>query len=86
METAALYDLLLWQVKAGGKFKARCAICHVRARELGRLVLIRDGPVLRGRYSGRDMSTFLLTHGRIQTAEVDFFVQLLTRMAPTIER
>jgi hypothetical protein len=86
METAALYELLLWQVKAGGKFKTRCAICHVRARELGRLKLVLDGPVLRGRYSGRDMSEFLVTHGRIQAAEVDFFLQLLKRMAPTIDR
>lgn len=83
METAALYDLLLWQVQAGGKFKSRCAICHVRARELARLSLLRDGDVLRGRYSGRDMTEFLAGHGRIETAEIDFFIELLMRLAPT---
>ena len=81
-ETAALYDLLSWQVRAGGKFKTRCAICHVSARKLVRSRLFRDGNILRGRYSGRDMTKFLPGHGRIEAEEVGFFLQLLERLAP----
>lgn len=84
MEAEALYDLLLWQNGAGGEFKARCAICHIRARELAQTNLVRDGDVLRGRYSDRDMTEFLTNHGRIEAMEVDFFIQLLMRLAPTI--
>ncbi len=84
-ETAALYDMFFWQVKGGGKFKDRCAICHVRARELARLNLVRDGDAVRGRYTGNDISEFLSNHGRIDANEVDFFVQLLARMTPTLD-
>lgn len=82
-EAAALYDLFILQVQADGEFSARCAICHVRARELARINLISDGDFLRGRYSGRDITEFLSGHGRIEAAEIDFFVKLLMRMAPT---
>jgi len=82
-ETAALYDLFFSQKQDGGKFKARCAVCHVRARELARLSLIRDGDSLRGRYTGRDITEFLSNHGRIEATEIDIFIEMLMPMAPT---
>ncbi len=85
-ETTALYNMFVWQVEGGGRFKARCAICHIRARELARLNLVRDGDAVRGRYTGNDLSEFLSGHGRIDANEVDFFVRLLAQMAPTVDR
>ncbi len=81
-ETLALYDLLSWQVQAGGKFKTRCAICHVKARTLAQMNLIRGDNVLRGRYSDRDMTEFLAYHGRIEEADISFFIQLFMRLSP----
>jgi hypothetical protein len=85
-ETTALYDLFFWQVKGGGMFKNRCSICHVRARELARQSLIRDGDAVRGRYTGNDMAEFLLDHGRMSSKEAYFFQQLLFRLVPTLDR
>ncbi|MCK5445973.1 MAG: hypothetical protein KAI73_10140 [Rhodospirillaceae bacterium] len=85
-ETAALYDLFFSQVKGGGVFKDRCAICHVSAREFARLNLIRDCDVVRGRYTGNNLTEFLVNHGRIGADEVDFFIQLMARLAPALDR
>lgn len=90
-ETEALYSLFFQQlkgedldaVKSRGGFKSRCAICHTDERELARRYLVRDGDVVRGRYSGRELKPFLTNHGRIDAAELDFFVNLLTPLAPT---
>mgnify|MGYP000085246909 CR=1 FL=1 len=90
-ETQALYELFYAQVKdealdlikSRGGFKTRCAICHADEAELARRYLVRDGDVVRGRYSGRDLKAFLATHGRINAAELEFFVNLLTPLAPT---
>lgn len=84
-ETSALYDLFFRQVKEGGVFKDRCTICHGSARELAHGKLIRDGDVVRGRYSGNNLTEFLSNHARIGADEVDFFIQLLARMAPTLD-
>lgn len=81
-ESFALYDLLAWQVQAGAAFKTRCAICHVKARTLARTNLVRDDNVLRGRYSGRDITAFFARHGRIEESEINFFIRLFMRLSP----
>jgi hypothetical protein len=82
IEIAALYALMFLQVQAEGEFKARCAVCHIKAKDLARLSLVRSGNILRGRYSKRDMAEFLSKHGRIKADEVDFFMQLFLRLLP----
>jgi len=63
-----------------GRFQEKCGICHPSARTLAlNKLVIRDG-VLVGRYSGRDMDTYLAGHGRLVAADVPFFVGVLTRV------
>jgi len=63
-----------------GRFQEKCGICHPSARTLARnKLVIRDG-VLVGRYSGREMDTYLAGHGRLVAADVSFFIGVLTRV------
>jgi len=57
------------QIESGGLFQERCAICHVRARDLARASLVVVEGQLLGRYSGRDIEVFLLGHGRASETE-----------------
>ncbi|MCP5372755.1 MAG: hypothetical protein H6907_13585 [Hyphomicrobiales bacterium] len=81
-EIALLVDLFRFQVLAEGKFRAKCAICHGRARDLARAFLaLRDGRLV-GRYTGRDVAGFLAGHGRVEPAELPVFLEALTRAVP----
>ncbi|HEY9164090.1 MAG TPA: hypothetical protein VIN57_05735 [Magnetovibrio sp.] len=92
-QTLALYDLLFSDLKScpnvrtqgGGGFEARCAICHGTARELASQKLVREGDIVRGRYSGQELSEFLDTHARICTDDRDYFFRMLSDLAPSIE-
>jgi hypothetical protein len=61
-------------------FQEYCARCHQHAETLGEQLDVVDGR-LRGRYTGRDIREFLAGHGRLDAAGVEFFVDLLSRMA-----
>jgi hypothetical protein len=68
------------QLQSGGFFRDRCDICHDRAYDLARLRLIlRDGRLV-GRYSGRDMASFLPGHARMTAAEADLMLEILTEL------
>jgi mono/diheme cytochrome c family protein len=66
-----------------GRFIERCGICHQSAETLARDKLILVGGALRGRYTGRDMTTFLLRHGTRDAEEAAFFERVLRRHTPT---
>lgn len=68
------------QIESGGVFRARCKICHDRAYELARLDLILSDGRLIGRYSGRDIATFLLNHGRLSPDEAAEMTDALTEI------
>lgn len=57
------------QIGSGALFQQRCAICHVRARDLARASLVVVEGRLLGRYSGRDIEAFLQGHGRASETE-----------------
>ena len=64
------------QIETGGLFRDKCIMCHDRAYELARLKLIlRDGQVM-GRYSDRDIGTFLLNHGRLTPEEAELMTDV----------
>lgn len=69
-EMAALFVAnFIAQLRSGGLYEKNCIICHDRARELVRTFLtVRDGRLV-GRYSGLDIETFLISHGRLDAAE-----------------
>ena len=83
VETAALYETFVWQVRGGALFKEKCAICHVRASDLAHQYLLKDGDGIRGRYTGVKLGEFLTRHGRIDADKVDFFRQLFRRLSPS---
>lgn len=76
-------DMLVKQfeamLKTGFLFQQKCIVCHERASDLARLGLLeRDGAIV-GRYSGRDLATFLQGHGRLTPPEVDTIMAMLRR-------
>ena len=75
-QAQAFYENFLRQVRGAGRFKRQCAICHVRASELARDLVIEDGRLF-GRYSGQKIGEFLLGHARLETEEADFFYRTL---------
>jgi hypothetical protein len=75
----SVYRVLLRNAQSGGRFKERCAICHVQADALAREKLILVDGQLKGRYSGREIGTFLTGHGTRSPEEAAFFERLLRR-------
>jgi mono/diheme cytochrome c family protein len=70
-------------VQAGGLFREHCLICHGRAVGFARGQLIVKEGRLVGRYSGRDVETFLASHGRLEEAEVGTIVRMLESQLTT---
>ena len=69
---------------SGGLFEKKCRICHDRAVKLARTELtIKDGRLV-GRYSKRDIATFLAGHGRLTADEVPLIVDMLKRQIATM--
>ena len=63
-----------------GRFQEKCGICHPSARTLAlNKLVIRDGGLF-GRYTGRDMATYLAGHGRLAPADIPFFIGVLMRV------
>ncbi len=80
-DTIALFlDVFRAQLRSGGFYQKRCAICHDRAYEFARLRLIlRDGQLV-GRYSGRDIADFLPGHARMTESEAKRMLEALTAL------
>lgn len=83
LEIAAMVVHLTSIAEVGALFRNQCFICHGRAVALARSELIvRDGRVV-GRYSGRDIETFLGRHGRLERGQISAIVQMLERQLAT---
>ena len=65
--------------QSGRVFQDKCSICHVRAVDLARHDLFLREGTLFGRYSGVEIATFLLRHGRLSAKEVAPMVEVLKR-------
>jgi hypothetical protein len=79
-EITLFVGVFIAQVNSGGFYKARCDICHEQAYDLARLRLIQREGKLVGRYSGRDMASFLPNHARMTAEEADRMLQALTAL------
>jgi hypothetical protein len=67
----------------GAVYREKCLYCHDRAVLLARRHLImRDGRLV-GRYTGRDIATFLENHGRLAIAEVSTILEMLETQLST---
>lgn len=85
-DVAAIYAMLLAQVEAPALFREKCGDCHPTAAQLVReQVVERDGE-LYGRYSHRRIADFLRRHGRLDEAETDFLMEVLTRVEKEVHR
>jgi hypothetical protein len=64
---------------AGGLYREKCRICHDRAVDLARRELtLRNGRLV-GRYTGRDIESFMGVHGRLSEVERATILDMLTR-------
>ena len=85
-EVDAIYNMLLAQVSNQARFKSDCVSCHGTAAKFVRNSLeLRDG-VLYSRNSGRPVSRFLEHHMELSPDDVEFFINLLTRVAQEVYR
>ncbi|PLX37691.1 MAG: hypothetical protein C0606_05260 [Hyphomicrobiales bacterium] len=85
-EVPVMLDHLTRIFELGSLFRNRCLICHDRAVDLARERLaLKDGRVI-GRYSGRDIATFLQSHGRLSLEEIAPVIDMLTRQIATAQR
>lgn len=85
-EVDAVYDMLLAQSRNQARFKVECGGCHAIAAKLVRTTLeLRDG-MLYGRQSGRLVRTFLAHHRELDPDDIEFYTNLLTRVAHEVYR
>lgn len=76
-EIDALIALFTRIQLSDGLFRTKCRICHVRAKETARLKLVIRDDRLVGRYTGRDIETFLHNHGRLAPQEIPVMLDAL---------
>jgi hypothetical protein len=82
----AVYNMLLAQADKQARFKSECASCHDTATRFVRSSLeLRDG-VLYSRKSGQPVRLFLDHHRGLNTDDIEFFLNLLTRVAHEVYR
>lgn len=82
-EVDVLMEQFEFMRESGSLFRDKCIICHDNAARFARLKLILREDVLTGRYSGREIATFLLGHGRLEASEAERMVEVLTRQLET---
>jgi hypothetical protein len=68
----------------GGRFKERCGNCHGKVDTFAQKELVLVDGRLQGRYSGRDVAAYLLTHATRSQEEAAFFEHLLRGFTTTV--
>ena len=86
IEVDAIYELLLAQALTRPRFKQECSKCHDSAAAFVRHSLILQDEVLLSRQSGQPVREFLLQHRQLGTSDVDFYIDLLNRVAHEVYR
>jgi hypothetical protein len=85
-EVDAVYNMLLAQAGNQARFKGECASCHDTATRFVRSSLeLRDG-ILYSRKSGQPVRSFLDHHRELNAGDIEFFLNLLTRVANEVYR
>jgi hypothetical protein len=83
-EVEAIYNMLLAQVNTAPRFQAECGKCHGSAVNLTRdTIAIKNGELV-GRESGVSVNQFMQTHRRLNQDDIEFFMNLLNRIAGEI--
>ncbi len=74
---------LVFVLEGRALYREKCLICHDRGVVLARTKLILSDGMLVGRYTGREIETFLGNHGRLEGVEIPTIVQMLERQLIT---
>jgi hypothetical protein len=83
-EVDAIYSMLLAQVTTAPRFQAECSKCHGSAANFIRdTIVLQDGELV-GRESGVSVNQFMQPHRRLNPDDIEFFMNLLTRIAGEI--
>ena len=82
----AVYNMLFGQVKTQSRFKYECNSCHGTAAEFVRKSLERRDGVLYCRDSEYQARLFLDNHRDLNPDDVEFFINVLTRIAHEVYR
>ena len=86
IEVEAIYEMLLAQALTRPRFKQECSKCHDGAASFVRHSLVLQDEVLLSRQSGQPTREFLLQHRQLETSDVNFFMDLLNRVAREVYR
>lgn len=73
-------------LRSGGLYRDKCISCHDRAREFARIYLVERENRILGRYSDRDIETFLAGHGRLDPDEAKTIVEMFSRQLDSLEQ
>jgi hypothetical protein len=77
--------MLLAQVTTEPRFISQCSRCHENAATLARDTLaLRDGTLV-SRTNGRPIAEFLNGHAGLKSADVPFFLDVLTRVTREVD-
>lgn len=85
-EVDAVYDMLRAQSNRQARFKTECGGCHGVAANFVRDKLDLSQGVVYGRESSLPIRSFLEYHRQLPPDDVDFYVELLTRVAREVYR
>ena len=85
-EVDAIYNMLLAQVSTQARFRSECSNCHGTAAEFVRNSLDLRNGVLYCRVGNCQVRTFLNNHRGLDPEDVEFFVNVLTRVAHEVYR
>jgi len=83
-EVDDIYAMLLAQATTAPRFKNECSNCHDSASQFVRNSIVLQHGELVGRESGVSVNQFMQTHRRLKQDDVEFFMNLLTRVAGEI--
>ena len=85
-EVGAVYNMLLAQTSTPPRFSKECSQCHGTAANLVRNSIELRYGVIFSRKSGHPIRNFLNKHMGLSADDVEFYDQLLTRLAQEIYR
>ncbi len=85
-EADAVYEMLLAQVRTEPRFKLECSYCHGQASTFVRSTMLLQNGVLISRGSKQPISRFMDDHRGLSADDIEFFVNLLTRVADEVYR
>lgn len=83
-EVEAIYTTLLAQAITAPRFKAECGNCHGSAANFIRDSMVLQNGELISRESGVSVNQFMQTPRRLKQDDIEFYMNLLTRVAGEI--